>query len=207
MKTALVCGASGFIGHHLIRKLKKEGYWVRGVGRKSPEFSQTTADEFLFLDLRTQEGCRKALKARNGCVDEVYQLAADMGGIGFISSEECEIMKNNALINIHMIDSAVSEGVKRYFFLPPCVSIGICTPVKRNYPKTMPFRPILIINMAGKNFMPNTLSRPIRKNSGSLPGLHVFKLRLGPRGHGWAGAKKPQRQYAGKWPKPAMEGQ
>jgi nucleoside-diphosphate-sugar epimerase len=117
MKKALVCGAGGFIGSHLVRKLKREGYWVRGVDIKYPEFSPTAADEFLLLDLREPENCRKALTLSDGSTfDEVYQLAADMGGMGFISVADCEVLHNNALINIHMTHAAAEMGVPRYFF-------------------------------------------------------------------------------------------
>ena len=116
MKKILVCGASGFIGAHLVTRLKNEGYWVRGVGRKYPEFSKTTADQYLILDLRRKEDCEKAIQTETGVIDCVYQMAADMGGIGFITSAECEIMKNNALMNINMIDVAANSGVKSYFF-------------------------------------------------------------------------------------------
>ncbi len=116
MKTALVCGAGGFIGGHLVKKLKKEGYWVRGVDQKEHEFCKSAADEFLVLDLRLEENCKKAVTLDSGVLDEVYQLAADMGGMGFIHSAECEIMHNSALINIYMTQAAVDAGVKRYFF-------------------------------------------------------------------------------------------
>ena len=116
MKSVVVCGAGGFIGSHLVKRLKREGYWVRGVDFKQPEFNNTAADEFLLLDLREQENCEKALAFQNGETDEVYQLAADMGGMGFIHSAECEIMRNNALININMVQAAAERGVKRYFF-------------------------------------------------------------------------------------------
>lgn len=116
MKRALVCGAGGFIGGHLVKKLKQEGHWVRGVDIKEHEFAPTTADEFLLLDLREKENCRAALFLQDGEFDEVYQLAADMGGMGFIHSAECDIMHNSALINIHMIDTAAKVGVPRYFF-------------------------------------------------------------------------------------------
>lgn len=117
MKRALVCGAGGFIGGHLIKKLKKEGYWVRGVDIKKHEFVPTSADEFLLLDLRAPENCRTALTLQDGDkFDEVYQLAADMGGMGFISIAECEVLHNNALINIHMAHTAAEMGVPRYFF-------------------------------------------------------------------------------------------
>ncbi|HVO70249.1 MAG TPA: NAD-dependent epimerase/dehydratase family protein [Aggregatilineaceae bacterium] len=116
MKKALVCGAGGFIGGHLVKKLKREGYWVRGVDIKPHEFAPTAADEFLLLDLREEENCRAALSLGNSRFDEVYQLAADMGGMGFIHFAECEIMHNNALINIHMTHQAQEMGVPRYFF-------------------------------------------------------------------------------------------
>jgi len=125
MKRALVCGASGFIGGHLVKKLKKEGCWVRGVDIKERqsqgpgtghEFAPTQADEFVLLDLREPENCKAALTVDGGTFDEVYQLAADMGGMGFIPFAECEIMHNNALINIHMTHAAATMGVPRYFF-------------------------------------------------------------------------------------------
>lgn len=117
VKRALVCGAGGFIGGHLIKKLKREGYWVRGVDIKEHEFAPTAADEFLLLDLREPENCRQALTLPDGgTFDEVYQLAADMGGMGFISVAECEVLRNNALINLHMTHTAAEIGVPRYFF-------------------------------------------------------------------------------------------
>ncbi|MFQ5814163.1 MAG: NAD-dependent epimerase/dehydratase family protein [Anaerolineae bacterium] len=116
MKKALVCGAGGFIGGHLAKKLKKDGYWVRGVDIKEHEFAPTAADQFLLLDLREPENCKAALSLEDDTFDEVYQLAADMGGMGFIPFAECEIMHNNALINIHMIHTAATMGVLRYFF-------------------------------------------------------------------------------------------
>ena len=117
MKNALVCGAGGFIGSHLVKRLKKDGYWVRGVDLKNPEFSESEADEFLILDLREQKNCEKSVIApEGGPFDEVYQLAADMGGMGFIESAECEIMRNSCLINTHMIHASALNGVKRYLF-------------------------------------------------------------------------------------------
>ena len=116
MKTALVCGAGGFIGGHLVKKLKKEGYWVRGVDIKAHVFAPSAADEFQLLDLREAENCITALSKDGGTFDEVYQLAADMGGMGFIHSAECEIMHNSALINLHMTHQATVLGVPRYFF-------------------------------------------------------------------------------------------
>jgi GDP-D-mannose 3', 5'-epimerase len=112
MKKILVTGAGGFIGHHLVSYLKRRGYWVRGVDIKHPEFSQTDADEFLHLDLRRWENCLQATSD----VDEVYALAADMGGMGFISSHHGQILHNNALINIHTLEAARANRVKRYLY-------------------------------------------------------------------------------------------
>jgi GDP-D-mannose 3',5'-epimerase len=116
VKRALVCGAGGFIGGHLIKKLKREGYWVRGVDIKPHEWSPSAADEFLLLDLRKKENCQAALTLSEGKFDEVYQLAADMGGMGFIHSAECEIMHNSALINLWMTHTAAEMAIPRYFF-------------------------------------------------------------------------------------------
>ena len=113
MKKAIVCGAGGFIGSHLVKRLKSEGYWVRGVDVKYPEFSSTAADEFLILDLREKENAETAV---SGKFHEIYQLAADMGGMGFIHTAECEIMRNNALININMITASAKAQIPRYFF-------------------------------------------------------------------------------------------
>lgn len=108
----LVTGAGGFIGHHLVTFLRSKGYWVRGVDLKYPEFSDVDADEFEILDLRRWDNCLQATRG----VDEVYGLAADMGGMGFISSHHSEILHNNSLINIHTLDAARLNGVKRYFY-------------------------------------------------------------------------------------------
>jgi nucleoside-diphosphate-sugar epimerase len=108
----LVTGAGGFIGHHLTTYLKCQGYWVRGVDIKYPEFSSTDADEFDILDLRRAETCWQATQG----IDEVYALAADMGGMGFISANHAQILHNNALINLHTIEAARANGVKRYLY-------------------------------------------------------------------------------------------
>jgi len=108
----LVTGAGGFIGHHLVSFLKMQGYWVRGADLKPPEYAASDADEFLQTDLRRWENCIKATQG----VEEVYALAADMGGMGFISAHHAEILHNNSLINIHTLEAARGNGVKRYLY-------------------------------------------------------------------------------------------
>ncbi len=108
----LVTGAGGFIGHHLTRYLTERGYWVRGVDIKQPEFEPTTADEFKLLDLRRSENCLAA----TADIDEVYGLAANMGGIGFIENNKAVIIRDNTLINLQSIEAARASGVKRYLY-------------------------------------------------------------------------------------------
>ena len=109
---ALVTGAGGFIGHHLIKYLKIKGYWVRGVDIVTSKFEATTADEFEFLDLRRWANCLQAARG----IDEVYHLAANMGGIGFITNVKAQVMHDNVLINAHMLEAARLHQVKRFFF-------------------------------------------------------------------------------------------
>jgi nucleoside-diphosphate-sugar epimerase len=112
MQRVLVTGASGFIGHHLVNALVARGYWVRGVDVKLPEYEPTRAREFELLDLRRWDSCLVATRG----IDEVYNLAANMGGIGFIESHKAEIMHDNVLINVHMLEAARLNAVKRYLY-------------------------------------------------------------------------------------------
>lgn len=112
MERVLVTGAGGFIGHHLVTNLRERGYWVRGVDIKEPEFTDIDADEFKLLDLRRWEACLEATKD----IDHVYALAADMGGMGFISANHSTILHNNALINLHTLEAARENDVSRYLY-------------------------------------------------------------------------------------------
>lgn len=115
MPTALVLGAGGFIGSHLVRRLKYEGFWVRGVDLKYPEFSDTPADDFVIGDLRDQYFCRQAIDRR---FDEVYQLAADMGGAGYIFTGEhdADVMHNSVTINLNVVEACYRRNVKHIFY-------------------------------------------------------------------------------------------
>ncbi len=108
----LVTGAGGFIGHHLVKRLKADGHWVRGVDIKEPEYEASDADEFQLLDLRRWENCLAA--TRN--IDQVYNLAADMGGIGYITAFAADISRNNILINAHMLEASRLSNVERFLF-------------------------------------------------------------------------------------------
>jgi GDP-D-mannose 3', 5'-epimerase len=108
----LVTGAGGFIGHHLVSFLKARGAWVKGVDLKLPEYAESAADEFELLDLRRWDDCLQAARG----VDEVYGLACDMGGMGFISAHHAEILHNNSLMSLHMLEAARVHNVRRYFF-------------------------------------------------------------------------------------------
>jgi GDP-D-mannose 3', 5'-epimerase len=117
----LVTGAGGFIGHHLVTRLKKDGYWVRGVDIKRPEYQASDADEFEVLDLREYENCLQATRG----IDRVYNLAADMGGIGYITANHADISRNNILINAHMLEASRQNGVTRFLFSSSaCVYAG-----------------------------------------------------------------------------------
>lgn len=115
MRTALVCGAGGFIGSHLVRALKRQGFWVLGVDLKYPDFSNTAADEFLIADLRDAQNCRTVIDRG---FDEVYQLAADMGGAGYIftGAYDADIMHNSASINLNVLDACLRRNVGRIFY-------------------------------------------------------------------------------------------
>lgn len=126
VKTALVMGAGGFIGSHLVKRLKSEGYWVRGADLKEPEFSKTAADDFMVCDLREYSFCsnvmfspyQHGINDKENSFDEVYQLAADMGGAGYIFTGEhdADVMHNSVQINLNVANIAVRFGVKKVFY-------------------------------------------------------------------------------------------
>jgi nucleoside-diphosphate-sugar epimerase len=129
----LVTGAGGFIGHHLTCYLVEKGYWVRGVDIKYPEYEPSPAHGFELLDLRRWANCLQATRA----IDEVYHLAANMGGIGHIESHKAEIMHDNALINIHMLEAARLNGIQKFLFSSSaCVYPGY----KQNTPDVTPLK-------------------------------------------------------------------
>jgi GDP-D-mannose 3',5'-epimerase len=108
----VVTGAGGFIGHHFVTHLKNNGYWVRGVDLKQPEYSETDADEFLLLDMRERSAVERAVEGTN----QVYAMAADMGGMGYISCNDAKILHDNMLINLHTLQASIDAGVERYLY-------------------------------------------------------------------------------------------
>ena len=133
-KRILVTGAGGFIGHHLVKRLKKDGHWVRGADIKYPEYEDSAADQFEILDLRKYENC---LLATRGGVDEVYNLAADMGGIGYITAYHADISRNNILINAQMLEASRQNGVGRFLFSS---SACVYNQAKQKDPDVKPLR-------------------------------------------------------------------
>src|SRR4026207_1220205 len=112
MGKALVCGAGGFVGSHLVRRLKREGFWVRGTDLKFPEYSESEADDFVITDLREPTNCRVVVDCE---FDEVYQLAADVGGAGYVFTGEHDacIMHNSACINLNILEACKNRNVSR----------------------------------------------------------------------------------------------
>ena len=159
-KKALVCGAGGFIGSHLVKKLKSEGFWVLGADLKFPEFSDTEADDFLIGDLRDQLVVNRVI---TGYFDEVYQLAADMGGAGYIFTGEndANVMHNSALINLNILDACYRRNIRNIFY-----SSSACMypehnqidPEAPNCKEDSAYQRTQIVNMDGKNFFRATLS-------------------------------------------------
>lgn len=191
-KKALVCGAGGFIGHHLVKRLQSEGYWVRGVDQKYQEFASPSADEFKLLDLREPQNCITALtlgQAGTSGFDEVYQLAADMGGMGFIHSAECEIMRNNALINNHMTHFAANLKVPRFFFSS---SVCIYRDMKHGEPEMTEAQafPAMPDNEYGwEKLYAERMAMAYEKSTGMNVRIARFQNTYGPQGT-WTGGRE-----------------
>ena len=163
-KRALVCGSGGFIGSHLVKRLKREGYWVRGVDLKLPEFDPSAADDFVVADLRDSASWERALDRQ---FEEVYQLAADMGGAGFVFSgaNDAEIMHNSAMINLHMAHYAVEKGVNKVFYSSSACIYPAYNQLDENNPKcgeatAYPAAPT--VSTDGRNSLANGSTLPSR---------------------------------------------
>ena len=196
VKKALVCGAGGFIGAHLVRRLVGEGYWVRGSDLKEPEFAPSAAHEFVLADLRDREQCGKVLA---GGFDEVYQLAADMGGMGFIHSAVCEIMRNNVLINVNVVDAAAEAGVERYFYSSSvCVyrdmAIGEPEISEADAYPAMPDNDYGWEKLYSERVVPRTASATA--SPPESPGSRTPTARKAP---GTAGGRRPRPPSAARW--------
>ncbi len=157
MKCALVCGAGGLIGSHPIKRLKGEGFWVRGVDLKYPQFSETPANDFVVGDLRGPWVCRQVVDRR---FDEVYRLAADMGGAGFvfIGDNEADIMHDSALINLNILEACHRRNVKRIFDSSSACIYPEYNPLDPDNPKTAEdsrTRRIRTASRAGRSFSAN----------------------------------------------------
>ena len=163
MKQALVCGAGGFIGGHLVKRLKNEGFWVRGVDLKYPEYAETCADDFIIGDLREAGACRDAV---DGHFDEVYQLAADMGGAGFIFTGEndADIMHNSATINLNILDACRKRDISTIFYSSSACAYPAYNQMDPDNPKCTedpPIRRRRTVNMAGRSCSASACIAPI----------------------------------------------
>jgi GDP-D-mannose 3', 5'-epimerase len=190
-KTALVCGAGGFIGGHLVKRLKRDGYWVRGADLKFHEFSETKADDFLIGDLRDQYFCRAVVDCH---FDEVYQLAADMGGAGYIFSgkHDAQLMHNSAMINLNILDACYRRNIKRIFY-----SSSAC--MYPAYNQTDPLNPICSEDSAypaapdseygWEKLFSERLYLAYRRNSGLQTHIARYHNIFGPEGT-WRGGRE-----------------
>jgi NAD(P)-dependent dehydrogenase (short-subunit alcohol dehydrogenase family) len=201
----LVTGAGGFIGHHLVTALKQRGYWVRGVDIARPEYTDADADEFELRDLRRLDECLLATRG----IDHVYALAADMGGMGFISTNHATILRNNALINIHTLEAARMNGASRYLFSSSaCVypehlqAAADVAPLKEETPT----RPTRRTPTAGRSSSPSACACTTAASSGSRRRSSAFTTSTAPTGPTTAAARRCLRHCAGRWPRSSRAG-
>lgn len=200
-KKILVCGAGGFIGSHLVKRLKKEGNWVRGVDLKYPEFNKTEADDFVIGDLRVPDVCRYVTDMK---FDEVYQFAADMGGAGFVfvGSNDADIMHNSASINLNMLEACRRRNVKRIFY-----SSSAC--MYPEYNQKDPDNPKCSEDSAypaapdseygWEKLFSERLYLAYQKNYGMEVRIARYHNIYGPEGTWRGGGKNPLPHYAEKW--------
>ncbi len=191
-KSALVCGAGGFIGSHLVRRLKREGFWVRGVDLKYPEFSETEADDFVIGDLRSQQLCSAVVDRK---FDEVYQLAADMGGAGYIFTGEhdADVMHNSATINLNIVDRLPQAQQPQHFLLVfglhlPGLQSGRPQQPARA-PRTVPIRRRPTANTVGRSSSASDSTSPSRATTACGPAWPGITTSSGPEGT-WQGGKE-----------------
>lgn len=206
MKTALICGAGGFIGSHLVKELKQRGYWVQGVDLKLPMFGETAADEFIIGDLRDPTICHEAVDRR---FDEVYQLAADMGGAGYVFTGEndADIMHNSATINLNILEIARRRNIKRIFY-----SSSAC--VYPAYNQENPDKPITREDSVypaapdseygWKSCFPSASILPTTEITAWNVGLLGITIFSGPKALGKAARKNHLQHCVAKSPRPRM---
>jgi len=183
MKRALVCGAGGFIGGHLVNRLKDEGYWIRGVDLKENEYGNNNADEFIIGDLRKPNVVANVI---TNDIDEIYQLAADMGGTGFVftGKNDAEIMHNSCMINLNVLEEARLKNIKKIFYSSSaCMNpeYNQLDLIIQNALKIQLILQLQIENMAGKNCLVKGYISHIRRNYGTQVRIARFHNIFGPQ--------------------------
>ena len=209
MKTAIVLGAGGFIGSHMVKRLKSEPFWVRGVDLKYPEFGTTEADDFLLGDLRDPYLCRHAFDRR---FDEVYQFAADMGGAGYVFTGENDaaIMSNSGSINLNVSDACHKRAIRRIFYSSSaCIYRSITKGMLRTRfaPSTRHIPRTLTVTTVGKSCLVNDCTWLITRTTGwrfALPGTHNI---FGPEGTWCGGREKAPAAMCRKVAEAASDGE